>query len=306
MKILNLHHNPKLLITMAAFVLAAVLAVSCCSRRYETLNVDGTNRKYLLHVPSNLPANATVPLVLALHQFSDTPQGMQTLTNFDAMADREGFIVAYPKGQWRIWRSGVNDDDRDLRFLIALMDDLEVRYPIDPERIYATGASAGAMMIQRLATHTARLAAIAPVMGSLSANFPAAAPVPAPLPVLVMHGMEDPVIPYEGGAAGGPHESMFLSAHETAAFWAQANGCESEPVLDTDIKDGHGTVLVNRYTYPCSDDNKVFLYAVVSCGHSWPGHHSRYPSFIVGPSVVEPNASEIIWHFFKEKRNPRL
>ena len=234
MTLLNLHRNSKLFITMAALLLAAVLAVSCCSPEYETLDVDGTTRKFLLHVPDDLPADTAVPLVLALHQFSDTPRGMQMLTGFNAMADREGFIVAYPKGQWRIWRSGVNDDDRDLRFLIALLDDLEARYPIDPARIYATGASAGAMMIQRLATHTGRLAAIAPVMGSLSTDFPAAASAPAPLPVLVMHGMEDPVIPYEGGAAGGPHDSLFLSAQATAAFWAQVNGCESEPVLDTD------------------------------------------------------------------------
>lgn len=204
MKSFIFHRNRLLLTITLLLLLSSVLAVSCCSPSYETLNVDGTTRKYLLHIPAVLSCDSPVPLVLALHQFSDTPRGMQLMTGFDVIADREGFIVAYPKGQWRIWHSGANDNDDDLRFLHALIDELETRYCIDNTRIYATGASAGAMMVQRFACHTNRLAAIAPVMGSLSVDFPAAAPAPAPLSVLVIHGIDDPVIPYGGGGGRAP------------------------------------------------------------------------------------------------------
>lgn len=209
MKSFIFHRNRLLLTITLLLLLSSVLAVSCCSPSYETLNVDGTTRKYLLHIPAVLSCDSPVPLVLALHQFSDTPRGMQLMTGFDVIADREGFIVAYPKGQWRIWHSGANDNDDDLRFLHALIDELETRYCIDNTRIYATGASAGAMMVQRFACHTNRLAAIAPVMGSLSVDFPAAAPAPAPLSVLVIHGIDDPVIPYGGGRRAGPMSPIF-------------------------------------------------------------------------------------------------
>lgn len=280
-----------------------MLTLSCCTPEYEKISVDGTTRHYLIHVPDTLPVATNVPLVLALHQFSDTPRGMQQMTGFDELADREKFIVVYPEGRWRIWQSSVTDNERDIHFLLALIDALKLRYPVDPTRIYATGASAGAMMIQRLACYTSELAAIAPVMGSLSEDFREIAPTPTPLPVLVMHGREDPVIPYKGGIAGGPHASTFLSAEATADYWAKANGCTAEATLNATITDEDGQITAQQYRYPACGDNTVILYAVAGCGHSWPGHQSRYPAFIVGPSVEHPKASEVIWNFFKDKRN---
>ena len=289
------HINP---IKVAAVpILLLLLLCSGCSCRYESLNVDGIRRDYLLHVPETLPPGVSVPLVLALHQFSDTPRGMRKMTGFDAIADREGFIVAYPRGAQRRWRSGITDDDRDIQFLDALLDALIEAYPVDADRVYAAGASAGAMMIQRFACHSDRLAAIAPVMGSLSASFADACQPATPVPALVIHGIEDPVIPYEGGRAGGPHESYFLSAEETAAFWARAAACDATPTTDVEPLDED--VFLRRYIYGCPDNGEVRLYAVGGCGHSWPGHRSRYPGCIVGPSITTLNASEIIWDFFQ-------
>lgn len=284
-------------VTAGALLLLLFMSVLGCFSLYETIVVDGATRHYLLHVPESLP-EGPVPLVLALHQFSDTPRGMRRMTGFDALADREGFIVAYPKGRWRRWRSDQDADGPDHRFLLALMDALGAQYPVDPARFYATGASAGAMMVQALACHTDRLAAIAPVMGSMSQAAREGCVLPKGLPVLVVHGIEDPVIPYEGGRAGGPHAALLLSAEETTAFWAGKAGCDDTPTVTHETISEEGDIFVRRIAYACPEPLEVLLVAVGGCGHSWPGHISCYPARIVGPSVDEPDATEIIWEFF--------
>ncbi len=289
-------------ILSAAALSALLISGAGCRPAYESIEVDGQERQYVLHVPKVLP-EGVVPLVLALHQFSDTPEGMRRMTGFDLLADQEGFIVAYPKGRRRNWQPNMAAPNADHHFLLALIDALSERFPIDPSRIYATGASAGAMMTQALACHSNRLAAIAPVMGSLPKALVNAAPMPLPVPTLIVHGLEDPVIPYAGGQAAGPQHSEILSAEETAAFWARAAGCDSLPEVETVLLPGREDGWVRRYAYSCPDGIEVTLCAVSGCGHTWPGGRNRYPRWIVGPSVDEPDASALIWDFLKRHVN---
>jgi len=79
-----------------ALVLAATSTVAASSR---TLTVGAVKRTYLLHVPSPRPPG-TLPLVIILHGGGGHGKGMVRLTRgeLDALADREGFLVAYPDG----------------------------------------------------------------------------------------------------------------------------------------------------------------------------------------------------------------
>jgi polyhydroxybutyrate depolymerase len=285
-------------------VLAVVVSCGCRGRRY--IDVAGQRRAWVLHVPENLPAEEPVPLLLALHQFSDTPEGMRDLTGFNAIADREGFIVVYPKGRWRIWNPADNPEEPgDAAFLLALMDKLCAAYNIDCDRIYATGASAGAMMIQGLACRTDRLAAIAPVMGTTQPGVLEASPAVRRIPVLMMHGTADPVLPF--GTAGerqdaGRH-SGFLSAPDNAAWWAQRNGCgeESRREMLPDRVPGDDST-VEKVTWECPETAPVVFYRINGGGHTWPGHDNWYPAFIVGETSMEIDASEIIWDFLEGHR----
>lgn len=272
--------------------IVASLSLAGCRSAHQSIDVDGNARHYLLRVPEGISQEQPVPLVLALHQFLDTPEGMRDMTGLDALADSEKFIVVYPKGRWRRWNAVPDADNPDIRFLLALIHHLCAVYPVDENRIYATGASAGAMMIQALAQQENCLAAIAPVMGSLGQDIVMDAPTPNPVPVFVIHGLEDPVIPYAGGVSGDPRGTVFLSAEATAAYWAGASGCNDLPVVQDE--DGRAT----RFTYACGGNLEVLLLAVEGCGHSWPGHQSRFPRCIVGPSVPQPQATLLIWGFF--------
>lgn len=262
--------------------------------------VDGETRVYRLHVPGDLGGDAPVPLVLALHQFSDTAQGMAYMTEFDALADREGFIVAYPQGRWRVWDAGAGS--ADVVFLDVLLDELEAAYPIDPKRIYATGASAGAQMIQAYAAQRGRLAAIAPVMGPVSPGQLESWKRETPLPVLLIHGKADPVVPY--GEAGetvdaGSH-GAFVSAPDLADWWAVENGCALPAVVETlpgTAAEAGAAVRVSRYA--CGAAAEVLLYTIEGGGHTWPGGRNRYPRFIVGNLSNQLNATQVIWDFFQ-------
>ena len=59
---------------------------------------DGLNREYVLHVPSSYNGNSPVPLVFNFHGGSGTATGQRYLSEMDKVADTAGFIVAYPQG----------------------------------------------------------------------------------------------------------------------------------------------------------------------------------------------------------------
>ena len=285
----------------AAILLTPMLLIgllSGCSGVTHRLQVDGETRGFRLHVPKQLPPEQAVPLVLALHAFSDTPRGMAYMTGLSEVADAEGFIVAYPQGKRRMWNSEADGGTDDVAFLDALLDKLLAEYPIDPTRIYATGASAGAMMIQFYTCQRDRLAAIAPVMGPLrDATFQ---DCNATTPVLGMHGVSDPVIPYAGGLTdAGPGRSMpFYGAEESAALWAELLGCGAPPT-ETLLRNEAGQIVARRYAYGCAPDREVLFYAVEDHGHTWPGGRNRYPRFIVGELADDFNATQTIWAFFQ-------
>jgi polyhydroxybutyrate depolymerase len=287
-----------------------MLTVLCaCQPGSQHIEVNGIKRTYEVHVPASLEPGVPAPLVIALHQFSDTARGMRRLSQFDALADTEGFVAVYPDGlqrRWRVWERGGRIDDVD--FLLALIEAVNGRHPVDRARIYVTGASNGGMMAQFFACATEVPAAIAPVMGSMTASAAEAYAPPAPVPVLLIHGVDDPVVPYEGtdtnpvpGQEGG-----FLSAEANAAFWAGRNGCTGEPtrtVLPNETPDDQS--VATRITYEgCPETAPVMLYSIAGGGHTWPGHKNYYPRFIVGPTPYAIDATQVIWDFFKQHARP--
>ncbi len=133
----------------------------------DTLDVDG-RRSYTCH----LPAQVTVPvaLVVALHGRNLTVDEMRRITHLDTIADRHGFLIAYPEGHGRSWndRRGNSPAEQegvdDVRFIGRLIDRLVEQHGIAPDRIGVTGLSNGAVMCHRLGLELGdRIAVIAPV-----------------------------------------------------------------------------------------------------------------------------------------------
>jgi polyhydroxybutyrate depolymerase len=152
--------------------------------------------------------NTATPLVFALHGGGGTGKKMNRLTDFNRLSDQHGFIVIYPDAVEKHWNDGRGLTDYraqrenidDVGFISNLIDVIAGDYAIDRKRVYVTGASNGAMMSFRLACElTDKITAIAPVIGALGENISEKCTPSKPIPVFIIGGTGDPLVPWNGG-----------------------------------------------------------------------------------------------------------
>lgn len=283
-----------------------------------SLFFDGRNRTYNVYVPQSLSQFESVALVLVLHGGGGTGEGMEklTLSRFHDLAERDGFIVVYPDGVENHWNDGRELQDTafrenidDVGFIAALIDELSTQYPIDTRRVYATGISNGGMMSYRLACELSeRIAAIAPVVASISPAVAADCTPSRLIPVLIMNGTDDPLVKIEGGERDvlGRSIGRILSLDENVALWMEHNGCQPPPTIqmlpDTDRDDGT-RVRLESYA-GCAAGGALEVYVIEGGGHTWPDGFQYFDEWLIGRTSHDVDASAIIWSFFGQYTLP--
>ena len=239
---------------------------------------------------------------------------MELTTRFSRLADEQGFVVVYPNARMRLWNGDPTDEPAggpaapdDARFIEVLIDALLEEYAIDASRVYVCGASNGALMAQRLACSlTDRFAAAASVMTTLPADWDRFCVPAGPIPMLLLHGLDDPFFPSEGGLVhGGPlTANEYGSIADMVAFWVSNNGALSPPATenlpDADPDDG---TTVWRETYAAGADGaEVVFYGIDGGGHTWPGSVPAMEP-LLGATSQDIDASRVIWDFFAQHAN---
>jgi polyhydroxybutyrate depolymerase len=274
----------------------------------QTLTCDGRERRYLVHHPAQYDAARAWPLVLSFHGSNSNGQIQLEFTDMNETADREGFVTVYPFGTGErerllFWNAGnccgyaQKHQVDDVLFVRTLLDRLKQEVNIDPDRIYASGMSNGAIMAYRLASEMADVfAAIAAVAGTMGAET---CQPSQPVSILHFHGTEDEFVPVEGGVGrrsvtGTKHFSL----EHTIRAWVAANGCPPQPVTETIANVQHDGTTTLRSAYgPGRAGAEVVVYLIQGAGHTWPGRPPR-PHYL-GKTTYNINANDIIWDFFR-------
>ncbi len=275
-----------------------------------TLHVGDRTRAYELHVPAT-PQTPRAPLVVLLHGRLGTGAGMARLTDFNALADRDGILVAYPKGYRRSWadgRGGTPADQEglnDVGFVATMLADIAAHWPVDPARIYVAGISNGGFMAERLACElSGTLAGAGFVAATLGDSLAARCHPAHPISVLFINGTDDPLVPFEGGELKGGR-GRALSAPVSVARWVRWDGCSDSATVRTLPDTVHDGTQVTEAGYTgCRNGVAVVAIRVAGGGHTWPGGPQYLPVALVGRASRNLNASSTLWDFFAPHRTP--
>jgi poly(3-hydroxybutyrate) depolymerase len=228
-----------------------------------TIDVSGTQREYILKLPSNYDPNTAYKLVFGWHWRGGTAEnvangglgggayyGLETQSNGSA-------IFVSPNGLDNGW---ANTGGRDIAFLKAMLAFFNSKLCIDQKRIFSTGFSYGGMMSNAVGLDMADVfRAIAPMAGAIYSGGNRSST--RPIAVWMSHGDADDVVPVADGEAA---LSIFL----------KNNGCGAQTVPVT--------------PEPCV--------AYQGCTAGYPVHYCKFSGGHTAPSF----ASQAIWQFFSQ------
>lgn len=298
------------------------LTVSTCaiaaSAGTVTVETHG-GRSVRMFVPTKPASPAS--LVVMLHGCAQTGEQFADATQMDALAETEGFVVAYPEQSAQTistkcfrWYEPAHQA-RDVGEPKDLADgtiEIVAAHGVDAERVYVAGISAGAAMAVILgATYPDRFTAIGVVAGieykgatsigdafttTMSGGpspdaqgalaFAAMGARARAVPTFVVHGTSDGIVAKVNG-------------DQVAAQWLKTNTL----VLGAGTIDpvaaltGNAGYPFTRFVYRATGNGASVVehYVVDGLGHAWPGGKD-------GGSYSDkrgPNASALVWGFFK-------
>ena len=276
----------------------------------RTVAHQSIDREYIVYSPASSP-NGPAPVVLSLQGKGQPIDNLRQSLRLDRVADEHGFRVVYPVAVNDVWsyrRPVVNPMPSingqtidDLGFIKKVIEEIVAQKLADPRRVYATGVSRGGLMSFTLACSIPdKIAAIAPIIASMTEHQIADCGVERALPVVVVAGTNDINIRYDGWIF---QRGRVASVAETMEFWRKSNGCTGQTIqLLPDLDPTDLTRIALKNWTGCRADTVTRLYKV------WGGGH-RVP--VYEPNQVNPRSrrnrrsgdmetAEILWTVFKE------
>ena len=284
---------------------------------------------YHLYVPPGATAGTPMPLVLMLHGCTQNPVDFATGTGMNDAAAPANALVLYPEqphsanpnGCWNWFRPG--DQHRgsgEPALLVAMLQDVMARHPVDAQRVYVAGLSAGGAMAALLGREYPELFAAVGVhsglqagaahnvMGALSAmkngakpgaatHATAEAPALPPPPMIVFHGDADTTVHAHNG-------EQLVQATLTALATTPGGAAQTVEAVHTG-QSASGLGYTRRvYARPGPASSSRALPSPVvaehwvlhGAGHAWAGGHA-------GGSHTDPrgvDATQEMLRFFLE------
>ncbi|MEM9369787.1 MAG: hypothetical protein AAGA26_01390 [Pseudomonadota bacterium] len=183
---------------------------------------------YLASPPPSWNGTSPLPVVVFYHGWNSSPEGMfRNKAMLNAVHKRGAMFVApYARtGYWRQIGTGRAERGRDeLKYARTVLADLRARWPVDGNRVLASGFSRGASMVWNLACYGGELfTAFVPIAGGFWNSNPAQCPS-GPVNLRHIHGLKDRVVAFD---EVGIYNSMPIP--EGMTLLKQLNACRPEP-----------------------------------------------------------------------------
>lgn len=224
------------------------------------IDVDGTEREYILSMPKNYDPDNPYKLIFGFHWRDANAIDVEN-NDFYGLRDvaNDTAIFVSPDSFGNGW---TNNEGEDIAFTMALVNYLKAEACVDPSRIFSLGFSYGGMMSFAVGCALGNtFRAIAPFAGALYSGCEDGT---APVAMWGSHGYSgggDGVVPIANGREG---RDVFL----------ERNGCSDE------------TVMVQP--------DKCVAYQGCMAGYpvtwcEWDGGHS-----------TPPFATDAVWDFFSQ------
>jgi polyhydroxybutyrate depolymerase len=237
-----------------------------------------------------------------LHGGFGSGQQAERSYGWDALADKEGFVVAFPDGLNRAWNAGggccgksAADGVDDVGFITAMISQIESNVAIDSKRIYAAGISNGGIMAYRLACETDLFAAIGPDSATMLGDCADARPIS----IIHVHGLADTRIPFAGGRREGVAHIDGPPVQSVIERWRATDSCgEASVTVSGEVATSVSSCAVGR---------SVELITIAGAGHQWPGA-AKKPGvealLRADPPSTALDATAVMWRFFAAHPKP--
>jgi polyhydroxybutyrate depolymerase len=245
------------------------------------------------------------PVIVVLHGGSGSGARVRRNLGLEETIRSRNVTLVYPDAINGHWGETKETAQRDIDFLRTLLDRLIANGTADRRKIFVVGSSTGGMLALRMACERAgeAYAGVATIIANLPADIAESCQPPKPIPLMVINGTANPIMPYAGGTTKITDSKVdVVSTDATLAPFAKADGCgEGRTTIalpDRDPKDGTRSYIdkLNGCKAP------VELIRVEGGGHTIPGRFSAGTTRgqPVGAHTNDFDAAHAIWDFFRK------
>jgi polyhydroxybutyrate depolymerase len=244
------------------------------------------------------------PLIVVLHGGSGSGARVRRSLGLEEAIRSRNVILVYPDAIHGHWGDTKETAQRDIDFLRTLIDQLIANRTADRRKIFLVGSSTGGMLALRIACERSGeiYAGIATIIANLPADIAESCQPPKPIPLMVINGTANPIMPYAGGkTAFSDSKTDVVSTDATLAPFAKADGCgdgrTTIALPDKDPTDGTRSYIdrLNGCNAP------VELIRIEGGGHTIPGRFTAGTTRgqPVGAHTKDFDAAHMIWDFFR-------
>jgi polyhydroxybutyrate depolymerase len=241
------------------------------------------------------------PAVIILRGGREKGARLRRIFGFEEMARSSGAVLIYPEPLAGHWGDAPGPEaHRDSVFVHDLIAKFVAHGIADRGKVFLVGIATGGMMALRLACDEKNFFAGVAVLGaSLPSDLEASCKPSHPMPLMMIAGTADTVIPDHGGKASLLHgNTELLSIDATLGLFGKAARCAGG--ITTTVLPGKDVHVGTRAYLDKLNNCEVPVEAVriEGSGHALPGVSSEGGAGH-GLPKGDVNSAKLVWDFFR-------